>query len=111
MKKMYKELADKADECEQMKKRWEEIAKELETDLAHKKDEYEDTAEKIVNIASRMTHNSEQKLNEKMEKRNVENLVKSNAMEKLLQQVEADGKKIQKITNKVKDLNLNKSRT
>ena len=71
MKKMYKELADKADECEQMKKRWEEIAKELEKALAHKKEEYEDTAEKMQFVWSRMTHNSKQKLNEKMEKRNV----------------------------------------
>ena len=108
MKKMYKELADKADECEQMKKRWEEIAKELEKALAHKKEEYEDSAEKMLNFAGRMTQNSD-----------VENLVKFKAqneqykksMEKHLQQATADKKQIQELNNKVKDLELNKSRT
>ena len=43
----------------------------------------------MQNYVSIMTQNSEQRLNEMMEKRNVENLVKFNAMEKLLQQAEA----------------------
>lgn len=109
LKKSYKELAAKADECEQ---RWEAIAKkEAEKALAHKKGECEDAVEQMQNNLSIMTQNSEQRFNEMMEKRNVENLVKFNAMEKFLQQAEADGEKIQQLTNKVKDLNFNKSRT
>ena len=73
----------------------------------------------MQNFASRMTQNSEQKLNEMMEKRNVENLVKFKAqneqhkksMEKHLQQATADKKQIQELKNKVNDLELNTSRT
>ena len=71
-------LANKENECEQMKKCYKELA------------------DKMQNYVSIMTKNSEQRLNEMMEKRNVENLVKFNAMEKLRQQAEAqaeaDGK-------------------
>ena len=67
--------------------------------------------QKMLNYVSILIHNSEQRLNEMMEKRNVENLVKFRAMEKLLQQAEADAKKIQQLTYMVKDLKLNKSRT
>ena len=111
------ELADKADECEQ---RWEKIAKkEAEKALAHMNEECVDTAEKMQNYGSTMIQNSEQKFNEMMEKRNVENLVKFKAqneqhkqsIEKHLQQATADRKKIQELENKVKDLKLNKSRT
>ena len=60
MKKSYKELADKADECEQ---KWKA--------LARKKRECEDAVEKIQNYVSILIQNSEQRFNEMMEKRNV----------------------------------------
>ena len=57
----------------------------------------------MQNVASRLARNSEQQLNEMMEKRSVENLVKFKAqneqhkksMEKHLQQATADKKRIQ----------------
>ena len=108
-------LADKTEECEQMKKKYEELAEMIQKCMIKKTGGFEQSVQiEEVLDAQRMQLESELAIcrSERVEdlvKFKIQNEQHKKFMVKLLEQAEVDKKKIQELQDKVNDLELKQS--